>query len=547
MDTRFLTPVQLWKDFEPALDKYDESYITYNKTEGVVRTSFFFTAINDEKGYVRPYVEMIQPEKAKKCLICIKNFGKEGLMFSKMEPLLASSPDSIFITLDIGNKGECHTIYSGEYANEANNFENNFYNATPSAENNPYFLLTKICRRFLSFLNSNITKIRPIILADGILTPILWMLGGTDDRLNGIMSRLGTPFNSTIFHPQTIDNNFDRWDIGISPLAYAHFLKCPALVVTSSNSPYAQHEGAKQIFNALPEGKRCDILLSPLLSEQVYSETTTNIIKWINNIYSPAETPAITPTLSYAMEGAMVKLHLNLPENSRKVANVDFWYNYNESNPRYRSWNLEKQKATRDEDVEEYETTIKLYPDCDFINVYATVSYRNGADASTPILKIDLTDYPERSRIVKSQLVYDTTMGSKFYPITDKWTVGENVVSIKKCPLGISGITTSQGILASHVIGEYEKFNVGEALQFNAFSDSARQITVSLVQQNEEGEYITYSAPVWLQGQDTWQKISLKTGDLRNSELKPLTNWNNLKEIRFLDSENVLFNNMLWV
>ncbi len=546
MDNRFLTPVQLWKGFEPLQPTNDVSYVTYRKGDGFVTASLFFTAMNDETGFVRAFAELLIPSKlTKKCVLFIGDV-KDGAQSVSNYTQYADN-GYLVARLDLHGcegVGGNYTVYGGGYAYgnyaEARNL---LYNATPSAEVNPYYLWVRVCRRFISYLTEAYPKVRPVVIGEGLSAPVLWQLGGTDERIDGIVSLLGTSFTSRPFRKDAVDENLDRWDTGIAPFAYARFLKCPSLSVTCSNSVYDELGSAKSMQDNAPEGSICDFLVSPLLSEQLYAGTVLNVSKWIAERFAKNEGAGLAPQLSYTVADAALNVVIDVPSASHKVASVELLYCYDEENPLYRSWNSKTVKPTEDG----YFFDINLLPDCSQLFIYAVVSYKGGGDIATPVTNVKLSEEMKRGRLIKSQLIYDTSMDKKFFPVTSGLIVADDVLSVKKCPLGIYGISVSSGVLSSYIVGEDERISFGEALQFNAYAEESRQIEIRITRETENGVYVDYSTLCELHGQNIWQKITIEAGEFRDAELKPMAGWDNLKQIRFLSAENILFNNILWV
>ena len=363
METKFLTPVGLWKDFDTQLGANSEtSYIGYCKEESFSVAKFYFTSIADEDGKVRAYAEIYKPlsTSEKSVLIIgdtvknkeetpINQFVSRGYTLVFLD--LAGQLDSVRVA----------TLYQGNYTFGAfNTAKTMLYNATPNATASPYFLWSKICRRFLSYAEKNLSIRKPIVVASGAFTPVLWHLGGTDERISGIVSLLGSAFNSNPVRKSELDENLDRWDTGIAPFTYARLLKCPALLVTASNAPESEQEGAVAIANTIPENASLSILVSPLLSGQIYKEAFDSVAKWFDDRFDESIDVPPSPILEHSIEDTTLKLKVNLPSSETPLLGVDFWYCYNETNPIFRSWVFKK--AEKDEEGN-FVSKIKIFPD----------------------------------------------------------------------------------------------------------------------------------------------------------------------------------------
>ena len=48
-----------------------------------------------------------------------------------------------------------------------------------------------------------------------------------------------------------------------------------------------------------------------------------------------------------------------------------------------------------------------------------------------------------------------------------------------------------------------------------------------------------YATEVALPGESKWKAVELSANDFKNAELKPLANWEGVKELRFDESDNL--------
>lgn len=547
METKFLTPVGLWKNFNTQLDSAPEiSYIDFSKKENYSVTKFYFTPIVEEGGKIRGYVEMYKPLEPTSKSILIVGDTLRNQEEAPYYQFIDRGYTIIF--LDLAGRldnNRVATLYQGDFSYGAfKNAKDLLYTATPSAEVSPYFLWSKICRRFLSFAEKELAIEKPIVIASGAFTPVLWHLGGMDERISGIVSLLGSAFNSRLVRKTDLDDNLDRWDTGIAPFTYARLLKCPALIVTASNAPESEHEGAFAIANTIPEGASLSILVSPLLSGQIYHETLDSMTRWFDDRFENSVAVPSSPVLEYTLNDAMLDVKVKLPEIDKPLIGVDLWYCFNETNPVFRSWAF---KSVSPNEEGSFESKIKVFPDCQVIYAYATATYENQISLSSPLIKVKIPEDAPRCKQIKSQLIYDNTMDKKFFSITKGLFADTNNMQVLKCPLGIPGVSVKSGELASYVVGEDLRFSIGEALQFNAYSLEDKQFEIFLVREIEENQYAVYSTVCNLPGEEGWQKLTISLGDFRDSEMKPLPSWKKLKMIRFKNAEGILFNNMLWV
>ncbi|NCA67083.1 MAG: hypothetical protein EOM87_03350 [Clostridia bacterium] len=547
METKFLTPIQLWQDFNPVRDLLETAVKDYVKIdEDITCKSLYFTAIGGGEDAVRAYAEIFVPaNNSRKAVIFIpdinESISREALLSYAREGYICASVD---LAGEEKNGGE-YTKYKGKYAyGQYDKAKQQLNNCSPSAECCPMFLWARIVRRFLTVILENYPKAAPVCVAERRASEIAWHLSAMDTRLIGAVTLLGSSFGSFVGWKKALredaDDNMDRWDTAISASAYAKFVGCPMLIVTATNSASGEFDRVEDLVDLLPEGNTYNTLVSARLSNQISEETNNTVMRWIGGIYSAKRQLPQVPGLTYSDKGDLV-FHIIPDESEKKVSSVTLYYAYNEENAQYRNWHGQPMIKTETD----YSLNVELCEEDQRVYAYAEIRYRDVLVSSAPVL-ITLDKQYKRARTPKIKLIYDTSMDNCFFAETEDVILAKDILDIKKSEIGISGISVSRGILASYMVGESRKLKYEGILQLSACSIQARDVTVCLTQE-AEGKYTRYSALRQLKGGGIWNKLSFEVDDFRTDERIPMDDWNNIKKIEFINAEGVLFNNMLWV
>ena len=75
MEARFLTPLQLWQDFDPTRQALDVNYVSTETVDGIPVKTLFFNAITTDQGKVRALAKFFLPDpKGKKMIIYVPDY-----------------------------------------------------------------------------------------------------------------------------------------------------------------------------------------------------------------------------------------------------------------------------------------------------------------------------------------------------------------------------------------------------------------------------------------------------------------------------------------
>ena len=541
MESRFLTPTQLWQSFDPE-GKLDVSFVSNETVNNIIVKSLYFNAFREEEGSVRAFARILFP------VDCPKTNRKFILFLAR--PEVDPMPSVMRIAekgypvgyVDLSGEGEHSTDYSGSFAyGKYALAKDNLHNCTPSALASPVLLWTKIQCRFVSLVLQLYPKVMPIAFAEEQTNEILWPLCAKDSRIYGGVSLLGSGIvqedEATTIEQ---DENAQKWAIALSPQAYAKYTVCPMLIVTAANHKGHSVDKLDALVNLLPVPEMCATVVSNRLCTQISDSTEYTIWRWIEGRYVERKELPKNPTVTYTFGDGTVQFAVSADVSEKRISEVSLYYAYNEEDSAYRAWQCQTRKGEGDA-----EFGVRVAGVDRVLFVYASVRYRDGVEIASPMLRIPLPEDMPRRRLTPSKLLYDTSMGAAFFAETDDIVLDSSVYGFGQSPNGVGGLYTTKGDLISFCVGESRRVNPEGSFSLSAYSTTERHFSI-VITVYEGGQYHDYTAGVYLKGASEWQRIRLDAADFRDYALLPMSGWNNMKKIRIQHAEGILLNNMLW-
>jgi hypothetical protein len=540
MESKFLTPTQLWQDFDPE-GKLDVSFVSNETRDNIFIKTLYFNAFREEGGFVRAFARILFPSDCKS--------NKKFILFLA-RPEVDPMPSVLRIAgrgypvgyVDLSGEGEMSTQYEGCFAyGKYSNAKDNLHNCTPSALASPVLLWTKMQCRFVSLVLQIYPKAMPIAFAEEQTNEVLWPLCAKDSRIYGGVSLLGSGIvqedDATTIEQ---DENAQKWAIALSPQAYAKYTVCPMLIVTASNHKGHSVDKLDALVNLLPVPEMCATVVSNRLCTQISDSTEYTIWRWIEGRYVERKELPKNPTVAYTLGDGTIQFTVTSDVSEKRISEQSLYFAYNEEDSAYRPWQCMTKKGEGDAVFKVRVTGVDKV-----LFVYASVRYRDGVEIASPLLRIDLPADMPRRRLTPSKLLYDTSMGAAFFAETKDIVLDSSLYGIGQSPNGVGGLYTTKGDLISFCVGESRRVNPEGSFSLSAYSPEERHFSI-VITVWEDGQYHDYTAGVYLSGSPEWQRIRLDYTDFRDYAMLPMDGWNNMKKIRIRHAEGILLNNMLW-
>ncbi len=534
---KFLTPVQLWQDYDPVSAPLDIS-IEYNKEVGDLSLKgAYFTAYSEEGESVRAFAEIKTATRSpKKAILCVMNSADQAAMAEGFDELIKRG--FAVMTLDVSGlpdeEGRCAIYSEGlSYASFAAGTPDRFL-ASPSAKNSPVFLWTKIARRAITLLEYFYPKARPAVMGAETAADIAWQVAASDSRVAALVAMLGDYSDPPAEEDDT--SNADSYTMALSAKSAARQLKCPCLIATAANAHGGDVEKVNEVVCQLREGIAYTLVVTPRLNAQIDSADLLMTYKWLDRAIKGEE----TPELHLLSDLANDRLSFTLTCEGVKQQGATLYYAYNDAEPGCRHWHELPMKKREDG---AFVADVPVWAGDHEVYAYAVSSIAGGLSCASKGFGTLVTSSTE---YLTSHFLLDTESDHGFYADNSAKTFlsFKDDFVISEAPDGVPGFC-GKGELRTNILSEKGRYEPATALHLSAYSGTECEIRVILLK-SEEGALVKYVATCPLEAGE-WTRLSLDVDDFKTEELIPMKDWEGLCSIILPDTDDKYYNNFLWM
>ncbi len=536
MAIKFLTPVQLWQDYDPASAPLDISIEYTSETDGLFVKGAFFTAFAEEGESVRAFSEIKSAVPSpKKALLCVMNSADQAAYTEGFDDLLKRG--FAVATIDVSGipdeEGRCARYSDGlTYASFAAGTPDRFL-SSPSAKNSPVFLWTKIARRAISLLEYFYPKAKIAVMGAKTAADIAWQVAATDTRVGGLVALLGDYSDPPVLEDTS---NADSYMMTISAKSAARQLKCPCLIATAANAHGGDVEKVNEIVCQLRDDVPYTLVVTPRLNAQINVGDLLLSYKWLDRTLKGESLPEVK--LTSQLEENFLSFGVSC--GGQKAQSATLYYAYNDALPTCRHWHealmKKKEDGTFAAEVPVWEGDHEVY-------AYATVVLVGGlCIASKGFATLVTSDVPYHT----SQFLLDSESDHGFYSDNSAQTflAFKEDFRIEDAPDGVPGFC-GKGVLRTNILSESGRYEPATALHISVYSKEDGEIRVILLK-GEEGEITEYVATGFAEAGE-WTRLSLEVGDFKTKDLIPMRDWEGLYSIILPDTDDKYYNNFLWM
>jgi len=534
---KFLTPVQLWQDFDPSAAPLDIS-IEYNTEQDGLRTKgAYFTAISEGEEQVRAFAEIksnvAQPKKA---ILCVMNAGDQAALAEGFDELLKRG--FAVMTLDVSGlpdeAGHAARYSEGfSYASFAAGEPDRFL-ASPSAKSSPVFLWAKIARRAIGLLEYFYPKAKVAVMGAKTAADVAWQVAATDNRTAALVALLGDYSDPPVTEEDS--SNADSYTMSLSAKSAARMVKCPCLIATAANAHGGDVEKANEVASQIREGIPFALTVTPRLNAQIDENDLLSTYKWLDRTMKGEE----SPDLKLASHLETDELRFTLSSGAVKAQTAVLFVTYNDAPPEYRHWHEYPMKKHEDGsftvEVPVWEGDRELY-------AYATAALSGGLNCATKGLSTLVTSLRPYHT---SQFLLDTESDHGFYADNSEKTFVsfKGDFGVAESPDGVPGFR-GVGMLRTNILSEVGRYEPAAALHLSVYSKEECEVRIVLLKGEEEG-VTRYTATCFV-GAEEWTRLSLDIDDFKTDELLPMKDWEGLYSIILPDTVDKYYNNFLWM
>lgn len=554
MISNILTPKQLWNEYDPYKEPLRPSYLDIQEEDSYYHFTAYINGDSFDNEPIRIYVQCYIPKKSSfnTNLVLITDVGL-NVTTDAQQINLAKKGYGVF-SFDysgINHKDAKYTHYPKaiNYANYAYSKEN-FETITKTAKDTPIFIWSKVCRKVVNLVKQTRGDDSQIILAGYKYgADIAWQVAAMDKRIDGIVAFLNAGWKEFKDYPKfssyknlEINDSEKSWLSACSTQAYIKFVNCPALILAASNSTTTSLDRLVDSINLIKaNGANVCLNISSGQCDSITKEAQILFTKWVDSMRIGTTLPKLPKIVLSEVNGSLIATAD--VDKSQDIERISIHYSYDEIDSSLRSW------STRLISLAGLKTDIPIYNETKLVFAFTSVKYKNGFELSsipsyieiTPDLKLN------KEEIKKSRIIFQKSLGITGW-LVEQSSVYVDIVQpkIQQGPLNIYGITSSIGNLSTYTIGEYKfKCELQNLLQFDACSKEARSLVVEICSE-KDGKYDYYYSTINLP-KNNWTKFALKVTDFKTKNLIPLKDWGNIKKLTFIDVDNTLINNILWI
>ncbi len=545
MDYEFLTPKQIWGNFNPDSEPLEISALSEYTENGVKYTSLYFTAIGSGKRSkrIRAYGLLAKPNKSNGKAILYLGSADEHVD----KKYLAQFVERGYITFMVdyaGGESEFDTVYPEglEYCN-FDRAERHLTHAEPSALHSVWYWWSVIAMRAVTVLFGVSAEIAVVGVKEAV--KMLFQVLAFDRRVKcgcAVLDTYSSEYDGIFKYGDKkfyIDAERECFISGTSPQSYAQFIKKPLLYIGATNSEIMDRLG--DIFKKLPKDTQDVSYHTFSVGNEIVRDYEQNtLFKFLESVFDGRKMMS-APTLELNVSDGMLYAEIGVDP---AVDEAEVYLSVGEIDPKVRMWQqldvLKISKGLFIAKIEVNNIDKRIF-------VFAK-SVKDGYTLSTREISV----IPSELKVKKSmpfptRILYDSSMGRKtLVPLAEHIFLGKKSLILKDGPFGIKGIYCQTKGFSIYADGDKSLAGImWNEIQLDVYTERSTIISVSCFTQNE-GKLDEYTTSIKLIPSKNWQRISIGEGEFKNTVSHlPLENMMSVKRIDFFNCDGVLFNNIL--
>ncbi|MBO6263101.1 MAG: dienelactone hydrolase family protein [Clostridia bacterium] len=565
----FLTCKTLWNDFDDTLP-LQSSKTGEMHYENVTYEEYYFSGRKTASGRVRIYGLYVTPTggESKSALLYIPEIT-EKMSYEAINKYAKLGYSVLAVDLYGKREGaENFTVYPND-VNFAN-YEsrgNSMDKIEKSARETSWYEWVAVCKYSLKFLRetNGIEKVGVMGIKTG--ANIAWQLAATEDDLacavmlfgGGWTAYKGIPYFS---HKELIMDE-ERWHYlsAIDAHAYAPYVRCPVLYLTSTNSEVADFDRVNITLSRVNKEVERVFNFAPAFNVYLDNFCKKDVELFFKKYFDGKEVQfAAAPELEISQDDNYLTLSVKFFEPTR-VSECRVFINEGVIEPELRNWEVcdpfyddeESGQLTVSESFGS-EATRKfshvLNGEAKEVFAFAVVRYRNGGALSSYLTYKKLA--PSNSAPKSSNLVYtskDKLEGLAFYDknIEDKKDVfvDENeLITLVEGPNGIYGAYSRYGLISYKLNEPGCKVHESSLVNMDVYASEFCVMRLILMCKTDDGvtEYYYYSE---VKASKIWKGITASLSEFKTADGKAVKDYESVFALRIESDGKFAVNNIL--
>ena len=349
-----------------------------------------------------------------------------------------------------------------------------------------------------------------------------------------------------------MDDERYRFLAGVESQSYAQYVKCPVLMLCSTNDEGFDADRAFDTYARINPEMDKTFYFAARYNGHIGNTGLNDLDLFIDKYLKGREVfiPAPVEIGVEEDEGELVA-RIKFDHNG-EVKYCDVYMAEDNLDSSTRDWT--KCVLKREDGDDEQIFSLNAYEKASRVFVFAKAKYSCGFAVSSKIAvkRLDKT-YSNSQK--KSRILYSSTKGTDSFTIDrfDKnvladcfLNISEPPVRLLEGPLGIKGIYSSYGLKLFRINDARFCPNENGLLKFDIYSPQPAllQIEVGVVQ---NGSPVRYSCNLRIPGGECWADHLLSAKDFKNEVNKPLAGLDGVRYITFYSADIFCINNLLWL
>ena len=559
MAVNILSPQSLWANF--VIEEISAEVISEKKVREIIHTKLIINGKKTADGQVRISAYMAKPNGAQsKSAVILTN--KSKLSFD--DKVILDFAKSGFTVIAVDLTGKCegkedYTVYpeSLQYANYENAKEK-VVSATGDIYESCWYEWSVSLRYVIEYLKSiGIEKIGAVGVGNSA-TAVWHAISITEDINCAVMvGNAGWRVYKNIDKfSDEVDPTFTDEELqvlaGIEPQSYAKLVKCPVLMLSSTNSFIYDGDRAFDTVERISDELYTAINYSINFVEGVDYQSYQDMKIFLREhlLEKKATYLPTSPDITVEIKNGKMEIEVTPSEkkgkNPIKPTSVYLYASEGEQKSYLRCWQKLEGEPVKNKWIFNY----LPYSKSKIATFVAKCEYENGYTVSSKIIakKFEETEVlgSNKSSIMYSARVENlesvfTGESSELFDIENKGRV-----IVKNGPMEISGIRAEFGLLTFKVNAEKDRPKEDAILMFDVFAKQDLEFSVSIFA-DYFGDKKEFVAKFSVVGGKVWHNIRLDISRFKTAEGRILKNYESVNAVKFYGEGVYLINNVLWV
>ena len=551
MNNVIFTPTTLWQNFDDTLPLKDVTIKTVNIK-------------NAELNYV--YFSGRQTDTARVRIYGI--FAKQKMPTQASILILPDCRDSIdpeiilhyynlgYNVLSVDIRGEYENVkdftkypLDVDYANFLK-VNRTFYYADNTAKQTCWYEWASVARYAVTYLKNKIQDAKIGVIGIKNSANVLWQLSAMDKRVDCSVFLFGAGWlaykNFYKLEGSVLETNDERMRFlaGVDAQAYAQFVECPTLFLTTTNNEEFDSDRALDTLSRIKNQEDCYFNFSTNCKDVLDFHALKNVSIFFEKYLLGNKISLGHAEIDGEIDGEDFILNV-YGDNFNDISSIFVFLSYDDISPKDRVWyNVTNYTKNKDNS---YTFKQRIFGDCKTIIAFSIVKYNNGFTTSTKYLykNVNLKTHSNLPSVLFNSTKY---LSNVIVEDIDEEFIGnvfstKRLYELKEGPNGILGVSTCYALSFYNVRKMAGRLKDESFLKIDVYSKNANTITFTI--KNSKKEEFLYK--INIQGGENWVNLQLPLEDFMSSNKISLEEFSDINSIKISSLGEFMINNFLLI